>query len=420
MVVGRILLLGFWLLGFVVWGQPFPSRARSFKAPVTFNNQIIRIFQQNCQVCHHPGDIGPFSMMNYRDVLPYARAIKRETQERRMPPWKPAPGYGEFQGERRLTQAQIDLIVRWVDSGAPEGDPRDLPPTLEFSEKWTLGTPDLVLEPEADFTVPAEGKDIYRCFSIPTGLLENRFVAGVEVRPGARSLVHHVILFQDSLGLSARLRADDSQPGYSCFGGPGFPATGALGAWAPGNRPQMLPDGVGIRTTPGSRVVMQVHYHPNGTAQLDRTRFGIFFARGPVRRDYLFVPLFNDRFVIPAGDPNHTVTASLVIPPLVNGRAISITPHMHLLGRQIRVEAIYPDRTRRPLILIDDWDFNWQDTYFFRESVPLPSLTRLELTAVYDNSSNNPRNPNDPPRELRWGEQTTDEMCLAIIGAVLE
>ncbi len=414
----RLVLLG--LLGLSAWGQLVPFRSRSVRKSVTFNNQIVRIFQENCQVCHHPGDIGPFSMMTYRDVSPYARSIKQETQARRMPPWKPVQGYGEFIGERRLTQQQIDLIAQWVDSGAPEGDPRDLPEPLEFSPDWTLGTPDLVLEPDAPFTLEAEGNDVYRCFSMPTGLLENRNVSAVEVRPGNRGVVHHVILFQDSLGLSSRLRADDSQPGYNCFGGPGFLPTGAFGGWVPGNRPRFLPDRMGIRTTAGDRVVMQVHYHRKGATVQDRTRVGIYFARTPVDRYYTFLPILNDRFVLPAGDPSRTVTASLTLPPFINLRGISIIPHMHLLGKQIRVDAVYPGGDRRPLIFIDDWNFDWQDTYFFRNPVPLPALTRLELTSIYDNSASNPRNPNDPPKDVRWGEQTTDEMCLAFIGVTLE
>ncbi len=404
----------------MAWAQTLPSRSRSASAEVTFNRQIIRIFQQNCQVCHHPGDIGPFSMMTYRDALPWARRIKTETQARRMPPWKPAPGYGEFLDERRLTQKQIDLIARWVDAGAPEGDPQDLPAALEFSDRWTLGDPDLALELDADFTIPGDGRDVYRCFSIPLGLLENRFVTGFEIRPGNRSVVHHVILFEDSLGLSAGIKSPDGQPGYSCFGGPGIPPTGAFGAWAPGVRPRMFPDGLGILATAGARMVMQVHYHPSDTPQSDRTRVGLFLNRGPIRKEYLYFPLLNTDFVIPPGDSSHTVTALFVVPPLVRAQAISIAPHMHLLGRSMKVDAIYGDGTRRPLILIDDWDFDWQGFYYFKDPVPLPPLTRVELTAVYDNSEANPRNPNSPPKAVRWGEQTTDEMCLAVIGFILE
>jgi len=402
------------------FAQRLPTRSRAVGAEVTFNNQIVRIFQQQCQVCHHPGDIGPFSLMSYREALPHARSIKAATQAQHMPPWKPVPGYGEFLDVRRLTQHQIDLIARWVDTGAPEGDPRELPRPLSFPDQWTLGVPDLVIEPDRDYFVPAQGGDIYRCFSIPTQLLEDRHVVGLEVRPGNRATVHHVLLFQDALGLSARLgQPGDAQPGYNCFGGPGLMVTGGFGGWAPGNQPQILPSGIGIRATAGSRVVMQIHYHPSGSSQADRTRVGLWFAREPIQKDYLFLPILNSNLVIPAGAARHTVTASFTIPPFLSAQALSITPHMHLLGREMRLEAIYRDGSRRPLVYIDDWDFQWQGTYYYKEPVPLPAGTRIELTAVYDNSPANPRNPHSPPKEVRWGEQTTDEMCIAFIGFTL-
>ncbi len=408
------------LASVAVWAQslPVPSRARSANTVVTFNNQIVRIFQKHCQVCHHPGDIGPFSLMTYAEARTQARNIKLQTGQRKMPPWPPVPGFGEFHDERRLTPNEIEWIARWVDAGAPEGDPKDAPPPLQFNDQWTLGTPDLVLEPPSAFPVAAGGNDIYRCFSIPTGLLANRHVSAVEVRPGSRAVVHHVLLFEDALGVSAGM--GDPQSGYPCFGGPGFLPTGLIGGWAPGNRPQVLPEGIGIKTTAGARVVMQVHYHPNGAAQIDRTRVGLFFSRTPVEKDLFVLPIVNTTFVIPAGEPRYTVTASFVVPPLVSGRAIAITPHMHMLGREIRVDAIYRDGTRRPMVYIDDWNFQWQGTYFYQDPVPLPALARLELTAVYDNSTANPNNPHNPPRDVRWGEQTTDEMCLAFVSFILD
>lgn len=408
-----ILLLSF---GPPLAAQPVAIPSRSRGSAVTFSNQIVRIFQKNCQVCHHPGAIAPSSLMSYSEALPYARSIKTETQSRRMPPWKPVAGFGEFRDERHLSDREIEVIARWVDLGAPEGDPRDLPPPAQFPDEWTLGTPDLVLQPDADFSIAADASDIYRCFSLPMGLLQNRNITGVEVRPGNSSVVHHMVLFQDPLALSTRLAVrGDPQPGYSCFGGPGIPVLDIIGAWAPGNQPQTFPEGVGLRVTAGSRAVMQVHYHPNGAAQTDRTRVGLYFDRQPVQKDLQFAFVINEDFVIPAGASRHTVTASAVIPPLRNARAISILPHMHLLGREIRLDAVYPDGARHPMIYINDWDFQWQGTYYYKEPVPLPPGTRLELTAVYDNSADNPKNPNSPPRNVRFGEQTTDEMCLALL-----
>jgi hypothetical protein len=294
-----------------------------------------------------------------------------------------------------------------------------LPPPLPFSDGWLLGEPDLILEPEGEFAVPAEGSDLMRCFSIPTRLLQSRWVAGFEIRPGSRQVVHHAIAFPDPLGVSALKR--DSGGSYSCFGGPGIPTDTVIGGWTPGMRPRFFPEGVGIRLTPFSRVVLQVHYHAVGSPQTDRTRLGIYFARSPVTKELYYFPLGNFTFTIPAGAERQVVTASLTLPRVPNGvKVLSIAPHMHWLGREMRVDATYPDGARRPLIYIADWDFDWQTFYYFREPVALPSGTRLDLRAVYDNSAKNPRNPFDPPRPVRFGEQSTDEMCLAFLGFVLD
>lgn len=418
----RRVLLPALLLAATAWAQPAPTRARSVRATVTFNDQIVRILQRHCQTCHRPGDIAPFPLLNYQDAASHARQIKTETRSRRMPPWKPVPGHGEFLDENRLTPFEIDLIARWADSGAPEGNPRDLPQPIQFADQWALGTPDLVLEPDADFTIPAEGRDVYRCFSVPTRLFQSRWVAGFDVRPGNRNVVHHVLAYPDPLSLSALQRDPaGAGPGYSCFGGPGVLTDSVLGGWAPGMRPRMFPADTGIRLTPFGRVVIQVHYHANGAPQTDRTRIGVYFAPRPAAHEIIYVPLFPPRLLIPPGAKRHEVTASLSIPGFVNGaKAISIVPHMHLLGREIRVDATYPDGSQRPLIYIDDWDFDWQAFYYYREALPLPAGTRLDLKAVYDNSAGNPRNPFQPPREVGWGEQSTDEMCLVIIGMILD
>jgi len=400
--------------------QRAPVRSRSAQPQVTFSRHIAPILQQRCQACHRPGDVAPFPLLTYRDAASNARRILTAVQTRQMPPWKPVPGHGEFLDENRLSDREIAILTRWIESGAPEGDPREMPQPLLFPDQWTLGTPDLIIEPDSDFTIGAEGQDVYRCFSVPTRLLESRWVAGIEVRPGNRRVAHHVLVYPDPLGLSALKRADGEGPGYSCFGGPGILTDNGLGGWAPGIRPRLFPQGVGIRLTPFSRVVIQVHYHATGARETDRTRVGLHFARGPVTSELYQIPLINTRFEIPAGAERHEVTASLVMPAIPGVKAISITPHMHLLGRQIRVDAVYPDGARRPMIYIDDWDFQWQAIYYYRDPVPLPPGTRLELRAVYDNSENNPRNPFRPPRPVRWGEQTTDEMCLTFLGVIRE
>ncbi len=420
-----LLSLGILLLSLaapLLQGQaPLPRRARlRYHAP-TFSDQIVRIFQQRCQVCHHPGEVAPFSLMEYGPARQYAGLIADATQRRFMPPWKPVPGFGEFEGERVLTEREIDLIRRWVQAGAPLGDPRDQPAPLQFSDRWTVGEPDLVLTIDRDYRPDPLGEDDYRCFSIPSELLKNQQIGAVEIRPGNREIVHHVLVFPDPTGVSATLQApNDPQPGYSCFGDPGFVPAGLLGGWAPGARPLVMPEGVVYTLTAGSRVAIQVHYHPDGALQADRTQVGLYFTEQSSPRELLTLPLINDEFVIPAGAKDYEVTASFTVPPFVKVRLLSVAPHMHLLGREIKAELIHPGGKIEPLIYIDDWDFEWQDWYWFKEPIVVPPLSRLKLTAIYDNSEDNFRNPNRPPKPVGWGPRTTDEMALVFFGAVLE
>ncbi|HXG94760.1 MAG TPA: ascorbate-dependent monooxygenase [Blastocatellia bacterium] len=397
--------------GFVAFNARTMSAAAA-DAP-TFSNEVVRIFQRNCQVCHHAGDIAPFSLMSYQEARPYASRIKEKTASREMPPWKPVPGCGEFEGERRLTDEEIDTVARWVNAGAPEGNSSDLPEPLRFDGGWTIGQPDLVLQPDADYTVKP-GNDVYRCFSIPTDLRGDRYVSAVEIKPGNREVVHHVIIYLDTTGESKRLDDADPEPGYTSFGGPGFAATGTLGGWAPGARARYEPDGNGWLLPKDARVVIQVHYHPHtADSETDRTQIGLYFARKPIVKDIQVLPLINTNFSIPAGDPHYRVTALAIIPPGANAHILGIAPHMHLLGREMNVEARLPNGTTECLINIDDWDFHWQGVYYYKEPVAITPFTQLSLTAYYDNSVNNPRNPNYPPKTVTWGEQTTDEMCIA-------
>ena len=386
----------------------------------TFSKEIVRVFQQHCQGCHHPGDIAPFSMMTYADAAPWARNIKFMTETRQMPPWKPTPDCGDFAAERRISEAEIALIGRWADAGAPEGNPDDLPPSLNFQDGWPLGPPDLVLKMPEAYT-PPDSQDMYRCFTLPAGNDIESMVSAIDIRPGHRQTVHHVIAYIDTTGESEVLDARDPGPGYTSFGGPGFDTTMILGAWAPGARPHLLADGTAMSLPARSRVVLQVHYHPhNGKTAPDQTEIGIYLAKRPVTKILRFLPLLNTSFVLPPGDANHQVSASFQIPFFASARAWSVAPHMHLLGRKMKVEATLPDGRNICLVNIDDWDFNWQGFYFYRDPVALPGGTVLTLTAFYDNSSSNRKNPNQPPQAVRWGEATTDEMNLAIVGFTLD
>ena len=393
---------------------------RSQSAP-TFSKEVVRIMQKNCQTCHHPGDIAPFSMMTYRETRPWAQAIREQVLLRKMPPWKPVQGCGDFRDTRGLSEDEIRTIVAWVDAGAPEGNTSDLPVPLEFPDGWPLGAPDLIVTPDADYTPPTQG-DMYRCFSVPvSGLRGDRWISALNVKPGNPKIVHHVIAYPDTTGVSAQLDAQDPAPGYTCFGGPGFDTTDLLGGWAPGSRGYFAPDGTGIKLSNNSRVVIQVHYHPTGTQETDRTPVGLYFAKSPVNRQLQVLPLVNTRFVIPPGAKNYEVTAEFTVPLFLSAQLWALTPHMHLLGKKIKVELTRPGATQSDcLINIENWDFNWQGTYINRFPIALASGARLKLTTIYDNSTDNPRNPNNPPKSVRWGEETTDEMSLAFIGFTLD
>jgi hypothetical protein len=381
----------------------------------TFSKEVVRIFQQHCQTCHHEGDIAPFSLVTYEEAKPWATFIKLMTQSRQMPPWKPAQGCGTFKDERRLTDGEIDVLARWVNAGAPEGNRADLPQPLDFTGGWALGEPDAIYKLPEPYTAPL-GKDTYRCFVVPTNLTSTAYVRAVDTRPGDRETVHHVITFIDSTGASVALDEADPGPGYTCFGGPGFNLPGTLGGWAPGSRPLELPPDTAFQLPAGSRVVLQVHYHPHGEhSHPDQTEVGVYFAPSQPKNLMTILPIFNTTFTIPPHDSSYEVAATWPL-PMPAATLWWVAPHMHLLGKSMKVEATRPDGSTECLINIEEWDFNWQGSYAFKEPITIPSGTRLSLLATYDNSSNNPRNPNNPPKPVSWGEETTDEMCLAFVG----
>jgi mono/diheme cytochrome c family protein len=401
-----------------------PVRFPEAPAGPTFSNEVVRIFQARCQSCHHPGDIAPFSLMTYADAKPYAGEIKLMTGTHQMPPWKPVSGCAQFSQARVLPQSEIDLLAQWVDAGAPEGDRSQLPPPLLFEGAWSLGQPDLVLSYPEAYTPPSTG-DMYRCFTIPTNLTSDQYVSAIDVHPGDRQTVHHVIAYIDTTGESVKLDEQDPGPGYTSFGGPGFSIANAnaatLGGWAPGARPIALPDGVAMSLPAQSRVVLQVHYHPHGPAPLpDKTEIGIYFAKKPPTKLLRILPLINTSFTIPPGDPNYRVTAQFTVPFFADAHLWQIAPHMHLLGRRMTVQATLPNGQSQCLITINDWDFNWQGLYMFDQPVPIPGGTTLSLQAFFDNSEDNVRNPNFPPKPVSWGEQTTDEMCIAFLGVTID
>lgn len=385
---------------------------------ITYARDIAPILSRQCVTCHRTGQIGPMALTTYAQAAAWRGDIKRYTENRQMPPWKADPGAGDFQDARRLSVHQIATLAKWADAGAPEGDAEDLPPPAHFNQDWPLGQPDLVLQPDRAYHVEADGGDVYRCFVVPTDFTHDRYVSAVDVQPGNRAVVHHVIAFIDGDGKSARLDGHEKEPGYTSFGGIGFTPTGALGGWAPGITPHYLPAGVATWVPAGARIVLQVHYHKDGKSETDLSRVGLYFAKGNVVKTLHVVPVIHG-LQIPPNDAHYTVTTTSVPSPVAY-HLLAITPHMHLLGRSMKLTAIKPDGVQIPLVSVSDWDFNWQSTYFYKKPLAIPQGTRVIMTATYDNSAHNRRNPNSPPKLVTWGEQTTDEMCIAFLHYTLD
>jgi peroxiredoxin len=386
----------------------------------TYARDVAPILRAKCEGCHRAGEVAPFALQDYKQAGAWAADIKRYTQNGQMPPWKPAPAYGEFANEHQiaLTDQERTTLAKWADGGAPLGNPKQIPPPRQFPKDWKLGEPDLILSPEREYHLAADGEDVYRNFVVKVDTSEDRWIRAVEVHPGNRSVVHHVINYVDVSGGAEKLEAEthDGQPGYTSFGGPGFIPRTFLGGWAPGNEALPAPDGIGMKLPKGSRLVIQVHYHKDGKPETDKTQIGLYFAKTTVDKEIMPGLAINMTFHIPPGADNYEVTAKTRIGQ--DSHLYSVTPHMHLLGKDIKVWAVLPGHTEpTPLIWIKNWDFNWQATYPLKTPLALPAGTMVYLTAHFDNSDKNLRNPNRlHPREVTWGEETTDEMCLCFLG----
>jgi hypothetical protein len=408
-----------WTRRFIAMAAPalflLSATAPAQESPPTFSGEVVRILQSRCQTCHRPGEHAPFSLITYGDAFDKKDDIRDAVKGRAMPPWKPVTGFGDFLEPRRLSDAEVTTLVRWIEAGAPEGDPAQLPPPVAFPKGWRLGPPDHVLELPEPFTVAARASDVYRCFVIPTSFPEDRWVTKAEWAPGERKIVHHILSYLDTTSTAEALDRADPGPGYTCFGGPGFQPAGGLSGWAPGIQPRVMADGVGMLLPKGARVVVQMHYNNDAPeSRTDRTRLGLHFAKAPIDKRQRSLAVLNRTFTIPPGERRYEVKAALTVPRDLHANAIA--PHMHLLGREMKVTATYPDGTVKPLIHIDDWDFNWQGNYTFAKPVPLPAGTRIDMVAVFDNSTENLRQPSRPPRPVSWGEGTTDEMAIVFIG----
>jgi len=378
---------------------------------VTYTRDIASILNLHCVVCHRPDAIGPFNLATFTDVEPRARRIAEVVQSGAMPPWKPEPGVGRFLGERRLGGDEVDLIRRWVDAGAPEGDTGETPEAPVWPDGWQAGTPDLIVTMSKPYELAAGGEDIYRNFVVNIPIEARRFVTAVELKPNTTRGIHHARLMIDRTGTARGRDAADPLTGYdnSQVDGALFPDGHFLG-WAPGTLAGGVPDELAWPLEPGADLVLKTHLVPRDAPLGIQVTVGFFFADGgPPAVTPVVVQLGSQTIDLPPGDPENVVEDTYQLP--VDVDLLAIYPHAHFLARKVEATAQLPDGTTRPLIRIDDWDFKWQDEYRYAEQVRLPEGTTIRMRYVFDNSSGNPNNPVLPPTRVRFGPRSTDEMA---------
>jgi len=393
--------------------EPAPTAPKAAKKTPEYVRDVAPILNRSCVPCHREGEVAPFSLVGYENAKKRASMIALVSDSRLMPPWKAVEGHGEFRDSLRLSKDEIGLLKAWADHKAPRGKGREPAPPPAKGE-WPLGQPDLLLSPQKEITLGAEGEDEYRNIVLKTDFKETRYITAIDCKPGNRSIVHHVVVFLDEKGASHKLdeRDTDGQEGYVSFGGPGFNPQGFLGAWAPGYAARLTEPGTAYELKPGATLVMQVHYHRSGKPERDLTKFGVYFAKEKPQSLLQMGIVVDPTIRIPAGEKAHRVTRTITAPQDMT--VYTMLPHMHLLGRSMKADVTYPDGRTEPLIYIDDWDFNWQMQYAYKEPKRIPKGSKITVEAIYDNSASNPRNPNNPPKEVRFGEQTTDEMFVLV------
>jgi hypothetical protein len=393
-------------------GFYFPASAQT----PTWSEDVAPIVFNHCTSCHRPGEIAPFPLTNYTEAYNWANMIQYVTEIRYMPPWKADPNFGvEYLGENYLTDEEILTIKEWVDGGAPQGDLNLEPPLPVFPTGSQVGTPDLVLSFNESYVHEGNGTDEYRWFVLPTGLTEDKNLVALEMRPGNTEIVHHALFWADSSGTAAALDAQTPEYGFKSSevqgGGQGDYGQ-QLPAFVPGAKPNLYSHGMAQRVFAGSDLVMQVHYAPTASDEPDSSTVNLFFADEPITRqvrNHIMLPntLVNGPFVM---EPETVTEFHGVFTVPLNVSLLGVMPHSHLLGKNWRVFAVTPQNDTIPLIHIEDWDFNWQGTYYFRNLAVLPTGTEIHAFATYDNTSDNPFNPNFPPQTVTWGEKTSDEM----------
>lgn len=417
----------------------------------TFSKDVAPIFYTACAECHRPGEAAPFSVLNYKEVRPWAKSIKEKVVNREMPPWHADPRVGQWANDTRLTQAEIDTIVAWVEGGAKEGNPEELPPAPQFTEGWSIGKPDLIISMSEEYTLEANGPDEYQYFDVPTGFTEDKYVQLAEARPGNRRIVHHVIAFivppgNPSLaqvpkqqrekalemalkdtpfyrdGLLIRMKPD--QPVYD--DGDKIPrelkryndVDDFLTAYAPGSHYGAWKPGTAKKIPARATIRFQVHYSKvAGSVQKDRSMIGLIFAKQPPDSILRTRAVANSFFQIPANALNHKVTATWK--PSLDISIHLLMPHMHYRGASMEYRVFYPDGRSEVLLNVPRYSFDWQLSYCPRSPIRIPAGSRIQVTGYFDNTAKNRFNP-DPTKAVRHGEPTYDEMMMGFIDYVVE
>jgi hypothetical protein len=401
----------------------------------TFNKDVILILQKHCQTCHRPGEVAPMSFMSYRETRPWAKAIRESVVTKKMPPWFADPEYGHFRNERQLDPQELNTLVKWADSGAPEGDAKDKPAPVEFASGWSIGKPDIVIEMPKDIPIQPDGQMDQSNVLVKVAFPKNMWVKAAEVRPGNAKVVHHMkawVRFPGSEWMKDAPEGELYRPPRLAFArSSAGQATGArsmfgeglsqdmLAKYNPGVNGQEFTVGGAAKFIPaGSDIVFECHYVPSGTAQTDRSRVGIVLASAPPQKRYMTVTGVNNTdILIPAGAPNHEVKASTMVETPVE--LVWVQPHMHMRAKDYELRAFYPSGESEILLKVPRYSFTWQLGYEMAKPVLLPKGTRLETTTHYDNSANNPYNPN-PKIDVAYGPQSTDEMAVSFIGLIMD
>src|SRR5579864_1269035 len=389
-------------------GAAFPLTAQ-----VTFSENVAPIIYNRCTGCHRPGEAAPFSLISYDDAAKRGKLIAVVTASRLMPPWRAEPASYPYKDSRRLTDDELGTIQAWVKQGMPKGDLAKAPAPPKFPDGWQLGTPDLVVKMDKGFTVPAEGADIYRYLRIPLNLPDDKWVQAIELRPSARKVVHHVLYFADSSEDAKNIEAEQEAGGSSGATMKFTRSMVQLGGMAVGAQPHLLPGGLALKLPKGTDLMFQYHFHPIGKEETEQSTIGLYFAKKAPEHTLANVQLpvtyglFSGLDIAP-GQRDFRVRDSFVLP--VDVQAVSVSAHAHYIGKMMKMNATSPDGTVKTLLDIQDWDFAWQDRYFFEDTILLPKGTKLDSEVSWDNSEENPKNPSRPAIQVRWGEQTKDEM----------